>query len=97
MAEDMQHIGYGLVWRKVNGVDLPAAEAHSLESCQEKFYASHSNLQHKKKTVSESDETDFSRKSAAHGQAYSYVVYILKEKVIERKQILPLTEIIKNF
>ena len=24
-AEDMQHIGYGSVWWKVNGVDLPAA------------------------------------------------------------------------
>ena len=34
MAEDMQHIGYVPVWRKVNDVDLPAAEAHIHESCQ---------------------------------------------------------------
>ena len=89
----MQHIGYGSVWRNVNGVDLPAAEAHSHRSCQE----SHSNFQHNKKGVSESNETDFSHKSAAHGQVYGYVVQIVKEKVIERKEIVPLTEIIKNF
>ena len=34
MAENMQHIAYGSVWRNVNGVDLPAAEAHFHESCQ---------------------------------------------------------------
>ena len=37
MAEDMQHIGYVSVWRKVNGVDVPAAEAHFHESCQKKY------------------------------------------------------------
>ena len=93
----MQHIGYGSVWRNVNGVDLPAAEAHSHRSCQEKFNSSHSNFQHNKKGVSGSNETDFSRKSAAHGQVYGYAVQIVKEKVIERKEIVPLTEIIKNF
>ena len=93
----MQHIGYGSVWRNVNGVDLPAAEAHSHRSCQEKFNSSHSNFQHNKKGVSESNETDFFRISAAHGQVYSYVAQIVKEKVIERKEIVPLTEIIKNF
>ena len=36
-AEDMQHIGYVSVWRKVNDVDLPAAEAHIHESCQKKY------------------------------------------------------------
>ena len=34
LAEDMQHIGYGMVWRKVSCVDLPAAEAHFHESWQ---------------------------------------------------------------
>ena len=86
----MQHIGYGSVWRNVNGVDLPAAEAHSHRSCQEKFNSSHSNFQHNKKGVSESNETDFSRKSAAHGQVYGYVVQIVKEKVIERKELFHL-------
>ena len=37
MAEDMQHIGYVSVWRKVNGVDVPASEAHFHESCQKKY------------------------------------------------------------
>ena len=32
LAEDMQHIGYDMVWQKLNGVDLPAAEAHFHES-----------------------------------------------------------------
>ena len=59
--------------------------------------ASHSNFLHNKNIVSESDETDFSRKSAAHGQAYSSVVQILKERVIERKEIVPLTEIHRVF
>ena len=88
---------YGSVWQKLNGVDLPAAETHFHESCPKNFYASHSNFQHNKKSVSESDETDFSRKSAAHGQAYSYVVQILKERVIKRKEIVPLTEIHREF
>ena len=60
-------------------------------------YASHSNFQHSENIVSESDETDFSRKSAAHGQVYSSVVQILKERVIERKEIIPLTEIHRVF
>ena len=64
MAEHIQHIGYGLVRWKVNDVDLPAAEAHFHESYQKKFYASYINFQHYKKIVSESDETDFLRRSA---------------------------------
>ena len=48
---------------KVDDVDIPAPDAHFHESCQKKFYASHSNFQHIKEIVSESDETDFSRKS----------------------------------
>ena len=59
IAEDMQYTGYGLVWWKVNGVDLPAAEVYFQESWQKKLYASHSNVQHNKNTASESDETDF--------------------------------------
>ena len=89
----MQHIGYGSVCREVNGLDLPAAEVHFHERCQKKIYASHSNFQHNKKIVSKSDETGFPRKYEAHGQAYSSVVQILKERVIETKEIVPLTEI----
>ena len=81
----MQHTGYGLVWWKVNGVDLPAAEVYFQESWQKKLYASHSNVQHDKNTASESDETDFFRKYAAHGQTCSFAVQILKERVIKRK------------
>ena len=44
-------------------MNIPAPDAHFHESCQKKFYASHSNFQHIKEIVSESDETDFSRKS----------------------------------
>lgn len=71
MAEDMQYIGYGSVWRKVDGVDFPAAEAHFHKSYQKAFYASHSNFQHNKKIVCESDETDFSRKSGAHSSQFT--------------------------
>ena len=77
----------------MNGVDLPAAEANFHESLQKKFYASHSNFQHNNKSVSESAETGFSRKSAAYDQAYGYVLHILKKRVIERKEIVLLTEI----
>ena len=62
-----------------------------------KFYASHSNFQHNKKIVSGFDETDFSWKSAAHGQAYRLIVWILKERVIKRKEIAPLTETLGEF
>ena len=93
----MQHIGYSLVWRKVNGVDLPVAEAYFHENCQKKRYASHSNFQHNKRTVSESGEVNISRKSAAQGQAYSSVLQILKERVIKRNKIVPLTEIHREF
>ena len=71
MAEDMQYIGYGSVWRKVDGVDFPAAEAHFHKSYQKAFYASHSNFQHNKKIVCESDETDFSCKSGAHSSQFT--------------------------
>ena len=57
-----------------------------------KFYASHSNFQPNKKIVSGYNETDFSWKSAAHGQAYRLIVWILKERLIKRKEIAPLTE-----
>ena len=68
MAEDMQHIIYGWMWHKVNSVDLSAAGANFHESSQKKLYASHSKFQHNKKIVSESDGTNFSCVSAAHGQ-----------------------------
>ena len=79
MAEDMQHIR--MQWREVNGVDLPATETTFPRNLPKKrFYASHNNCQHNKKSVSESDATDFSCKSAAHGQVYSFVEQILKKQ-----------------
>ena len=85
----------------MNDVDIPAPDAHFHESCQKKFYASHSNFQHIKEIVSESDETDFSRKSdetdlsrksATYGYAYSSVVQILKER-----KLFLLLKLIENF
>ena len=85
----------------MNDVDIPAPDTYFHESCQKKFYASHSNFQHIKEIVSESDETDFSRKSdeidlsrkfATHGYAYSSAVQILKER-----KLFLLLKLIENF
>ena len=85
-----------MLWRKVNGVDLSAAEAHFHRYCYNNFYLSYSNFQ-KKNSRSGENDTDFSQKCAAHEHAYQVVVAILKERVIENKDIVSLNELHAKF
>ena len=78
--------------RKVKGMDLFAAEAHYHDSCYHRFFSDYNNLKQKLEKKNEFD-TDQARKIAAHNAAYNVVKELLKTKVINNQQVLPLSTI----
>ena len=97
MGEEMQNDGFSAVWRRINGRDLSAAEAPFHRHCYKAFYLSFSSFQKKNEKRSQKIDTDYSQKCVAHEHAYKNVKSILKDRVVENKEIVSLNDLHAEF
>ena len=81
-------LGNFRLYRKIEGVDLYAADAHFHEQCYHRFCSDYHNHQEKVNRRG----TEY-RIAAAHNAAYGVVKELLKTEVLDNLEVMPLTSL----
>ena len=90
MARDLQNDGYSGLLRKVAGVDLLAAEAHSCQSCYSKSYSKHKTWKGYNRSSNANENVDLEM-LAANPIAYESVKSFIQKEIITNQNVMSLS------